>query len=96
MLIKQFLSKDAEFRNPNFDPAPYLIQILKDKSADHEAIIEKQAELIEQQNKAREIVEEVCANHSTDFLKFLEVPGVFAQNLEKLKSNVSVVKKKVK
>ena len=40
--IKEFLSKDAEFRNPNFDPAPYLINILKEKSANHEAMIEKQ------------------------------------------------------
>lgn len=35
MKIKQFLSQVAEFRNPTFDPAPYLIQILKDKSADN-------------------------------------------------------------
>jgi len=27
--IKKFLSKDSNFRNPNFDPAPYLIKILK-------------------------------------------------------------------
>jgi hypothetical protein len=42
LLIKEFLSTDAEFRNPSFDAAPYLIQFLKDKSADHEAMIQKQ------------------------------------------------------
>lgn len=44
--IKEFLSQNAQFRNPEFDPSPYLIEILKEKSADHEAMIEKQDQLI--------------------------------------------------
>ena len=31
--IKSFLSKDKNFRDPNFDPSPYLIKILKEKEA---------------------------------------------------------------
>ena len=29
--IKEFLSKENQFRNPNFDPAPFIIDILKQK-----------------------------------------------------------------
>ena len=31
--IKQFLSKENQFRNPRFDPAPFIIDILKHKQA---------------------------------------------------------------
>lgn len=40
--IKQFLSKDSNFRNPAFDPAPYLIKILKEKEASQDFISKKQ------------------------------------------------------
>jgi hypothetical protein len=40
--IRELLTTVPEFRSPSFDPAPYLIQILKDKSGDHEAMLEKQ------------------------------------------------------
>lgn len=29
--IKHFLSKDSSFRDPSFDPSPYLLKVLKDK-----------------------------------------------------------------
>ena len=38
----------------------------------------------------------MCGEHCEDFIKLLEVPAFYAENLEKLKGNVSVVKKKVK
>lgn len=38
MRIKEFLKEDPEFVAPDFEPAPYLIQILKEKSADPTAL----------------------------------------------------------
>lgn len=29
--IKHFIAKHTNFRDPNFDPAPYLIKVLKEK-----------------------------------------------------------------
>jgi hypothetical protein len=31
--VKHFLSKDSNFRDPAFDPAPYLLKVLKEKEA---------------------------------------------------------------
>jgi hypothetical protein len=55
--IRELLTTDPEFRNVAFDPAPYLIQILKDKSGKHESMVEKQEELIEQENGIRELID---------------------------------------
>lgn len=44
--IKHFLTKDTNFRDPQFDPAPYLIKVLKEKEANQELLVEKQAQLI--------------------------------------------------
>ena len=40
MRIKEFLSRSPDLRNPNFDPAPFLIQLLKENN--EEAMIERQ------------------------------------------------------
>jgi hypothetical protein len=40
--IKNFLTKHTNFRDPAFDPAPYLIKVLKEKEANQELLVEKQ------------------------------------------------------
>lgn len=44
--IKHFLAKHTNFRDPAFDPAPYLIKVLKEKEANQELLVEKQTELV--------------------------------------------------
>ena len=48
--IRHFLTKDNNFREAEFDPAPYLIKVLKEKEANQELLVEKQAELVELEN----------------------------------------------
>lgn len=37
--IKHFLAKYTNFRDPTFDPAPYLIKVLKEKEANQELLV---------------------------------------------------------
>jgi hypothetical protein len=48
--IRHFLTKHTNFRDESFDPAPYLIKVLKEKEANQELLVEKQTELIELEN----------------------------------------------
>lgn len=52
--------------------------------------------MIELENEAFELIDEVCAEYSDEFMKILDVPQKQGVQLEKLKSNMSIVKKKVK
>jgi hypothetical protein len=72
--IRHFLAKDVNFREPEFDPAPYLIRVLKEKEANQELLVEKQGELVELENEAQELIEEAVADRSDDFFSLLELP----------------------
>lgn len=37
--VRHFLAKDNSFREPEFDPAPYLIKVLKEKEANQELLV---------------------------------------------------------
>ena len=45
--IRNFLTKHTNFRDESFDPAPYLIKVLKEKEANQELLVEKQTDLID-------------------------------------------------
>lgn len=61
MRIRHYLTKDNNFRLPEFDPAPYLIKVLKEKEANQELLVKKQAELIELENEAQELILEAAS-----------------------------------
>ena len=44
--IKHFLARHTNFRDPAFDPAPYLIKVFKEKEANQQLLVEKQTELV--------------------------------------------------
>lgn len=59
--IRHFLADDNHFREPEFDPAPYLIKVLKEKEANQELLVQKQADLIQLENKAQELISEAAS-----------------------------------
>lgn len=62
--IRHFLAEDNHFREPEFDPAPYLIKVLKEKEANQELLVQKQSDLIELENKAQALIAEAASEKS--------------------------------
>ena len=48
------------------------------------------------ENDCQELIEDICSTYRDEFETLLSVPEKYGKQLEKLKGNISIVKKKVK